>query len=248
MQAVILAAGTGSRLKDMTEQLPKALIPVAGKPLLAYAIAFAHQVGCQDIVVVAGAFGQKVIGLLKKFEVPGLRWVENKDYLIGNLYSLGAARSEIRTDFLLMNTDHVYRLGIAEKVRAQCGELTAFCDQDRELGDDDMKVALGSDGRLKDISKKLTAFDRGYVGMTFCPERMLDTYFQAFDRVAGEHGDRAVVEMVLDDLARNGSPPAIGDISGVGWLEVDTQDEHAHAENVILENPEAFSAVPIDQA
>ena len=64
-----------------------------------------------------------------------------------------------------------------------------------------MKVALGPEGKLGAISKQLTEFDRGYVGMTYCPESMLETYFEAFDRVARRHGDQAVVEMVLGELA-----------------------------------------------
>lgn len=233
MQGVILAAGTGSRLKHMTESIPKALVPMAGKPLLAYTLAFARLAGCEEIVVVVGAFGEKVVDFLSGLGLSGVRWVENPDYLVGNLYSLGAARPEIKGDFLLLNTDHVYHRDIAGKVRSQCTDLVAFCDRDRELGADDMKVSLDGDGRLNGISKQLASYDRGYVGMTFCPERMLSQYFQAFDRVEKEHGERAVVEMVLGDLARNGCPPAIGDISGVGWLEIDTPGEHASAERTI---------------
>ena len=41
MQAVLLAAGLGSRLGSLTERIPKALITVGGEPLLAYAVRFA---------------------------------------------------------------------------------------------------------------------------------------------------------------------------------------------------------------
>jgi len=243
MQGVILAAGTGSRLKHMTESIPKAMVRVNGKHLLTYALAFAREVGCDEIVVVAGAHANQVVDLLSGLKLPKVSWVENSDYLIGNLYSLGAARSVIKEDFLLMNTDHVYHRSIAEKVRSQCSDLVAFCDHDRDLGNDDMKVSLDADGRLHRISKQLTEFDRGYVGMTYCPDRSLDAYFQAFDRVATEFGDRAMVEMVLGDLALNGKRPAVGDISGVGWLEIDTPEEHAMAESAVEKSPEDFLAV-----
>jgi len=243
MQAVILAAGTGSRLKPMTESIPKALVPVAGKPLLAYTLAFARLAGCDEITVVVGAFGEKVRSFLSSVGLLEENWVENPDYLIGNLYSLGAAQKEIHTDFLLLNTDHIYDRNIAGKVRSQCTDLVAFCDHDRKLGADDMKVALNPAGRLGGISKQLESYDRGYVGMTFCPARLMKTYFQAFDRVAEKYGDKAVVEMVLGDLADNGCPPAIGDISGVGWLEIDTPEEHAAAEVEIKADAGRFSAL-----
>jgi len=56
VQAVLLAAGLGSRLGSLTEQLPKALISVGGKPLLAYAVAFARAAGA-DTITVVGGFG-----------------------------------------------------------------------------------------------------------------------------------------------------------------------------------------------
>ena len=243
MQGIILAAGTGSRLKHMTESLPKALITVVEKPLLAYTLAFARAVGCEEIIVVVGAFQEKVVEFLSTVRLPKVRWVENPDYLIGNLYSLGAARAEIREDFLLLNTDHIYNRKIPEMVRKQCDDLVAFCDHDRQLGSDDMKVLMDGDGRLKSISKQLSDFDRGYVGMTFCPTRLLEAYFQAFDRVADRHKDRAVVEMVLGDLAQNGVSPVVGDISGAGWLEIDTPEEHAKAQETIRNSPADFLVV-----
>jgi choline kinase len=243
MQAIILAAGTGSRLKSMTESIPKALVPVAGKPLLAYTLAFARLVGCDEITVVVGAFCDKMLDFLSSLGFSEENWVENPDYLIGNLYSLGVARKEIHTDFLLLNTDHIYHRDIAGKVRGQCTDLVAFCDQDRKLGADDMKVSLSHEGRLGQISKQLTPYDRGYVGMTFCPAGLLRAYFQAFDRVAEKYGDRAIVEMVLGDLANNGCPPAVGDISGVGWLEIDTPEELVGAEDKIRSDTGKFSVL-----
>ena len=54
MNAVLLAAGLGSRLGSLTRELPKALIPVGGKPLLAHALTFAARLAPSRIVVVGG--------------------------------------------------------------------------------------------------------------------------------------------------------------------------------------------------
>jgi choline kinase len=246
MQAVVLAAGTGSRLKELTRELPKALIPVGGRPLLTYALGFAQAVGCEQIVVVTGAFREKVEQLLARVKgLPGLAWVHNPDYLKGNLYSLGAARQKLGGGFLMLNTDHVYHRDLAARVRAQCRALTAFCDQDRQLGADDMKVELDARGRLAAIAKTLTAFQRGYVGMTFCPEDRRREYWEAFDRVAAEIGDKAVVEQVLARLAAQGMAAEIGDISGPGWLEIDTPDERQRAELAILAHPQSYLAAEV---
>ena len=54
---IILAAGVGSRLRPLTDDLPKALVPVAGSPILEYsleALAMGAREGCCDVAVVVG--------------------------------------------------------------------------------------------------------------------------------------------------------------------------------------------------
>jgi choline kinase len=240
LQAVILAAGTGSRLGALTESIPKALIPVAGIPLLSYAIAFARNAGAEKTIVVTGKFKEKVEAHLSELGQSNLTWVHNSRFLLGNLYSLGAARPHIQGDFLLLNTDHVYGKPVAARVREKTIGITAFCDHDRKLGADDMKVELSPDGRLKRISKTLTKFEVGYVGMTFCSASEQKTYFESFDRVESRVGEKAVVEMILADLADRGLSPGIGDISEIGWLEIDTPEERQRAEAEILGNRDRY--------
>ena len=54
MVVVLLAAGLGSRLGPLTRALPKALIQVAGRPLLLHALAFAERLRPSRIIVVGG--------------------------------------------------------------------------------------------------------------------------------------------------------------------------------------------------
>ena len=50
-QAFILAAGLGARLRPLTEEVPKPLVPVCGVPLLAYSLALAARHGLREVVV-----------------------------------------------------------------------------------------------------------------------------------------------------------------------------------------------------
>jgi choline kinase len=236
MQAVILAAGLGSRLGAMTASVPKALIEVAGRPLIDYALRFAAAAGATSRIVVGG-FGHADLAARVTTVDPTARLVENRDYRKGNLISLrtGLPLVDPGTATLVMNTDHIYRPTIADLVAAAAGaaEVTAFCDHDRTLGADDMKVAVDAAGRVAAMSKTLAVWTLGYVGMTLVPAARLAAHRAAGDAVLAARGDAVHVEAVLVELAARGTPPAIADISGHGWLEVDEPHERDGAERTL---------------
>jgi choline kinase len=234
MQAVLLAAGLGSRLGALTAALPKALVAVAGQPLLAYAVRFAEAAGARDIVVVGG-FGFPDVAAEVARRRLEVKLIENPAFRDGNLVSLMAARREIAgrshvDDLLLMNVDHIYRPAIAALAAVPADEVTAFIDTDRTLGDDDMKVARDGAGRLARISKTLDRYDAGYVGMTKVPAAAAARYWAEAEAALAEEGRAIHVERVLARLA---PAPACRDISGHGWLEVDFPDERARAEEAL---------------
>jgi CDP-L-myo-inositol myo-inositolphosphotransferase len=237
MNVVLLAAGLGSRLGSLTRDLPKALISVGGKPLLLHALSFAARLRPSRIVVVGGFCFPQVQETLAGFRKSDkgaaalpIELVENIQFRDGNLVSLLAARPLIAEGFLVMNVDHIYRPAIAEVVAPEVDRLTAFIDTDRQLGNDDMKVERGTDGCIVAIAKTLTKFDCGYVGMTRVPTALLGRYFEEADCALAEEGRAIHVERILGRLAKTDLGPACRDISGHGWLEVDTPDERAAAE------------------
>ena len=65
MNAFIFAAGLGTRLKPLTDTMPKALVPVAGKPLLAHVIEKLKAAGCKKIVINIHHFGDMIIDYVK---------------------------------------------------------------------------------------------------------------------------------------------------------------------------------------
>jgi choline kinase len=232
VQIALLAAGLGSRLGPLTAQLPKALVEVGRTPLVLHALRFAARLAPTRVVVVGG-FGFAQLGSVVEGSGREVTLVENPRFREGNLLSLMAARPLLDDDFLLLNVDHIYRAAIAEVVRPAVAEVTAFIDTDRALGADDMKVERDPAGRVRRIAKTLTTYDCGYVGMTRVPRTALARYFAAAEAVLASDGTASHVERVLARLAESEAPPLCRDISGHGWLEVDTPDERAHAEEAL---------------
>ena len=232
MQAVLLAAGLGSRLGALTERVPKALIDVGGEPLLVHAVRFAQRAGARGIVVVGGFCFDLVATEVDRRELP-VTLIENRSFRDGNLVSLMAARALISDEFLLMNVDHIYRPTIAALAAADVPDVTAFIDTDRKLGADDMKVERDVRGRIRRIAKTLTVFDAGYVGMTKVPLAAFDRYWATAEAALAVEGRAIHVERVLARLAEDAHAPLCRDISGHGWLEVDLPEERVHAEAVL---------------
>lgn len=75
-QAFILAAGLGTRLKPLTDTMPKALVPVCGKPLLQHQIERLAAAGFTRIVINVHHFANQIVDFVEKYK---LQSAKNKD-------------------------------------------------------------------------------------------------------------------------------------------------------------------------
>ena len=73
MKAMIFAAGLGTRLKPMTDTIPKALVPIAGKPLLEHVILRLKEAGFDELIVNVHHFPDQIIDFLRANNNFGIR-------------------------------------------------------------------------------------------------------------------------------------------------------------------------------
>ena len=104
MQAVILAAGEGRRVRPLTWSRPKATIPVANRPIIAYTIDALVANGIRDIIVVVGYRKEQVTRFLNQLDLPIDVVIQDKQ--LGTAHALLQAKSRIRGDFLLLPGDN----------------------------------------------------------------------------------------------------------------------------------------------
>jgi len=104
MQAVILAAGEGKRVRPLTRSRPKAMIPVANRPIIEYVIEALLKNGIREIVVIVGYRKEQVTRYLNQLDAPIEVVVQNKQ--LGTGHALLSAESTIRDDFLLLPGDN----------------------------------------------------------------------------------------------------------------------------------------------
>ena len=108
--ALLLAAGTGNRLRPLTTNAPKCLTEVAGRSILGRVVNNLRAQGIERLVVVVGYKGDRIREFLSHY-ADSLRidYVYNPDYrTTNNIYSLWLARQQIRESFLLVESDLVF--------------------------------------------------------------------------------------------------------------------------------------------
>ncbi len=116
MKAMILAAGLGTRLRPLTDETPKALVPFKGMPLVERIIRNLASAGIHEVVVNVHHFADEVEHFLMALKVPGMRIAvsDERDGLMDTGGALLRARGyfEGEEDFLVHNVDVVTNLDI----------------------------------------------------------------------------------------------------------------------------------------
>ena len=108
--AVLLAAGTGTRLQPLTQDAPKCLTEVGGIPILGRLVRHLRAQGFRRMVVVLGHLGESIQDFLHQHAGDmQIDYVFNLDYrTTNNIYSLWLARQQITESFMLVESDLVF--------------------------------------------------------------------------------------------------------------------------------------------
>jgi NDP-sugar pyrophosphorylase family protein len=107
MKAMIFAAGLGTRLKPLTDHMPKALVPVAGKPMLEHIIDKLKAAGFDEIVINVHHFAQQIIDFVKAKDNFGIQiWISDEtEELLDTGGGIKKASHFIDEPFLVHNAD-----------------------------------------------------------------------------------------------------------------------------------------------
>lgn len=119
MKAIILAAGMGSRLKELTSNIPKCMIEVNGESLIKRLLKILIKYKVNDVVLVVGYKSEVLIDYISKLELDvKVTYIYNKEYnTTNNIYSLFLAKPEIlKEDILLLESDLIFDEQVIEKL------------------------------------------------------------------------------------------------------------------------------------
>lgn len=123
-QAVILAGGQGVKMRPLTYEIPKPLIPVCGRPVIEYTIDLLRDGGVRDIIIVTGYLGERIRETLGNGHKHGVKITyshENKP--LGNAGALRNAKDLLfDKPFLVINGDVLIKINISEFIHFHEGD------------------------------------------------------------------------------------------------------------------------------
>src|SRR4051794_26273009 len=163
VEGLVLAAGAGRRLRPYTDKLPKTLVPLEdGSTVLERILDNFRTTGLRRATIVVGCFAEAItdrLGELSDRTGLDLDTVYN-DHAEdrNNAYSLWCARDVISRGVLISNGDTLHPPAVQQILASQADEavnIRLAIDTVKALGDEEMKVDAGPDGRLVRISKDL---------------------------------------------------------------------------------------------
>ncbi len=179
MEALILAAGMGTRLLGNTKDIPKCLIKINGKPILEYQLEALIANGIKDIVIVIGYKAEKVREFIvsnEKFKELNVKFIENKEYASTNSsYSFWLAKDEVKdAPYLHFNSDIIFFADLLKKVIDSKYDNVIVIDEKVELLEGKMEhVVLEEDRIIKmDKEKVKNPIGKGAGVAKFSPENV----------------------------------------------------------------------------
>jgi len=156
MQTVILAGGKGTRLRPITQDIPKSMVPILGKPFLQYQLEFLISVGADDFLFLVGYLGDAI----KKYFKNGSKFGVKIDYsqeisLLGTAGALKNAGDKLNAEFLLLNGDTFLPIDYNELIRYfnQCnkvGVITVYDNPEKYFLNN---IAVGKSNIVIDYKK-----------------------------------------------------------------------------------------------
>jgi choline kinase len=228
--AVIVAAGQASRLRPLTDNIPKCLLPVAGEPMLVRATRLLREAGVEQVAVVVGYRQEQVRAAVQD----RCECIVNPFYpLCNNMGSLWFARRFVGDEpFVYLHGDVVFDPAILESAIAEASHsgddmhlVTDFGPVDAEA----MKVLTDEAKLLVDISKEvpLDAAAGEWIGMALVQgsrrlfevveERLLGGDYDRYDATA------------LVQLVKEGTRIRCVPTKGRPWREIDFAQDYETA-------------------
>lgn len=224
-KAIILSAGQGSRLGHLVDDKPKCLIEFDGRTLLDRQLDTLAANGVGEAVVVTGFHDELIdAAIAMRSGGPDVRTIYNPFYKVAdNLGSLFIAREELSGDCLVWNGDTLVSDSLMGRVVGNDREgICVTIDRKDDYDEDDMKVVVDPDARLRAIGKRISKSVNGEsIGLLAFRSGGAERFREAIEQAMRTNEGTTIWYLrVIHHLAQSTGVWTF-DISGEEWGEVD---------------------------
>jgi len=240
-KAIILAAGTGSRLRPYTDNKPKGMVEVCNKPILEYQFETLKAAGIEEVIVVCGYHKDKIISKsVDIIKVENHRWAETN--MVNSLY---CAKEWLNDDVIISYSDIIYQRDVLERVLENDADIVVSSDKDFlqywELRlenplDDVESFSTNSRGCISEVGQKcnsLGSIEAQYIGLMRFQNSGIDSLNMILNKYKNtDKFDSMYMTDLLTHLIEAGHclTPSYHQNS---WLEIDSVDDLILAEKAI---------------
>jgi choline kinase len=215
-QAIILAAGRGSRMGPAAGGTPKPLLEVGRRTLIEHMLETLADAGIGPVGMVVGYCAHEIqesVGIRSEY-IQNARWASTN-----SLYSFAQARDWIDGPLMVFNCDLLLHPEIIDRLLA-AGEDTLAYDSNCGEGREQMAVKL-RDGCLQDLSKDFTGDIAGEnVGVFYLSAATTQALLDECDRIVAAGSEQDWLGTALREVARSHDIRGL-DIAGLAWAEID---------------------------
>jgi len=231
-----LAAAHGARLRPLTDDRPKCMVPYQGLPLIEHVVRALRHNGVDDIVAVRGYKPEAL-------RCPGVRFYDNPDYLTTNrVHTLFCAARELSGDVIISYSDIVYSPSVVRRLIDTQADFAVVVDRDwRRLWQERMDDALDDAetlrldyrGNIIELGKRASSYaeiEGQYVGLmkiSAAAWPKVHAFHAALDRNVDYDGKdfdnmpmTSFIQAVIDRLMPVKAVPING-----GWVEIDVPSD-----------------------
>ena len=234
MKGVILAAGVSSRLRPLTDLVPKCLLELGGRTILGMTLENLVANGIGDIVIVTGYREDQIRRFVRDtFPALAVEFVVNERFeTTNNSYSLWLTERAVGgDDIVLLDSDIVFDRRIIGLLIGAAHDNCLAMTGGEGLGDEEIKVEVAPGGAIRRIGKDIPPGDAAgeSIGIEKMGGKFLGALYRILERmITGEQKANLFYEAAFQEAIVGGAEMMAVDVGELQCMEIDTaEDLHA---------------------
>ena len=218
MDALILAAGSGTRMKGIDK--PKCLLEFNGVSLINYQINCFKKLGIKRIFVVTGYNSE----LVRSHVSDKVFFLHNENFSnSNNISSVWTARNSMKDDFICVYGDLLFNQKILKTLFHDDHDICMVVE--KNVRHETMKVKLEK-GQIVQVNKKIpeSEADGNFIGMAKFSQKIIPTFFNEISNIM-KSKPNSYYTSAIEELIKNGESVHFVSTDNLQWMDIDEPDE-----------------------